>query len=272
MKKKIIKIIVTIFLIAGMLIVLYPTFATLWNDYRQKKVVNSYKKIKDNIDYSLELNNAYEYNKSLFQINKASLISKNNSQKDTYYESLINIKDNGSMGYINIPRIAVVLPIYHYFTDDNNEGLGHIYGSSLPVGGINTHSLLAGHRGVPSAKLLTNLDLLEEGDLFYIHVFSEVLTYKVCNIKTIIPKDIDDIVIEEGKDLVTLITCTPYAVNSHRLLVTGERIETVKVEEKASAINKFNYLFDASQIFAIILFVIMTVTIIFINKKGGVRR
>jgi sortase A len=150
-------------------------------------------------------------------------------QQKEEYENLLDISGNGIMGYIEIPRISVLLPIYHG-TDDAvlQTAAGHLEGSSLPVGGEGSHCVLSGHRGLPSAKLFTDLDKLTNGDTFMLNVLDEVLTYEVDQIRIVLPSDLSDLTIEEGKDYCTLVTCTPYGINTHRLLVRGRRIETKK--------------------------------------------
>jgi len=155
------------------------------------------------------------------------------------YMALLNPMGTNVIGYVNIPKIRVTLPIYHT-TDDSvlNMGVGHFIGSSLPVGGENTHSVLTGHRGLPASTLFTNLDRLQEGDIFFLHVLREVLTYEVDQIRIVEPLDKQHLEIEEGEDLCTLLTCTPYGVNSHRLLVRGRRIETpVDIRLTADAVR-----------------------------------
>ena len=144
--------------------------------------------------------------------------------EDELYNQTLNMEGSGVMGSIEIPKIHVFLPIYHGTSSDVLEvGVGHLQESSLPVGGDTTHSILTGHRGLPSAELFTNLDQLEEGDIFYIHILRKTLAYKIYNIETILPEEVENLVIEEGKDLITLVTCTPYGINSHRLLLHAER-------------------------------------------------
>lgn len=164
-----------------------------------------------------------------------------NEEERAVYENTLNVTADGMMGYVEIPTINCVLPIYHG-TDDVvlDSAIGHIEGSSLPVGGESTHCVISGHRGLPSAKLFTNLDKLTEGDTFMLRILDEVLTYEVDQIHIVLPDEVDDLAIIEGKDLCTLVTCTPYGVNSHRLLVRGHRIENLSDEIRITA--------DASQI------------------------
>lgn len=204
---------------------LYPSVSNYWNSFHQSQAIASYVDAVDNLDeadYSRLLSDAQAYN--------ASLLSKSNRYKLSdaeyeEYESLLNISGNGIMGYIEIPSISCTLPIYHG-TDASilQIAAGHIEGTSLPVGGEGTHCVLSGHRGLPSAQLFTNLDKLVEGDLFVIRVLDETLTYEVDQILIVDPDDMDPLAIEEGKDYCTLVTCTPYGVNTQRLLVRGHRV------------------------------------------------
>lgn len=149
-----------------------------------------------------------------------------NDEEKQYYEQLLNVSGNGIMGYIEIPSIDVMLPIYHGTSEEVLQvAIGHIEGSSLPIGGESTHSVISGHRGLPSSRLFTDIDQLSEGDTFTLMVLDEVLTYEVDQIRIVEPEDISLLAIEEGQDLCTLVTCTPYGVNSHRLLVRGHRVE-----------------------------------------------
>lgn len=157
---------------------------------------------------------------------------------DPEYESLLDVSSDGMMGTIDIDKIDVHLPIYHYTTDDVlSKGIGHLYGSSLPVGGTNSHAVLTGHRGLPSMMLFTDLDQLESGDTFVINILGQKLTYQVFRIDVVLPEEINDLAIQEGQDLVSLVTCTPYGVNTHRLIVTGERIETPPDENSVRTIS-----------------------------------
>ncbi len=150
------------------------------------------------------------------------------SERDTLYQSLLNLTGDGVMGYLSIPKIDVYLPIYHGTgTEELQKGIGHLYGTSLPVGGEGSHTVLAGHRGLPSAALLTDLDLLEEGDYFYLYILDDILAYQVTSIEVVEPSETDSLATQAGEDLATIVTCTPYGVNTHRLLVHGTRVEYV---------------------------------------------
>lgn len=226
MKKRTSTIIIVLVFIVGLCLLLYPTISDYWNSYHQSRVIASY---SDNIaeldddKYNQIWAEANKYNKELAKEPQHFALT---DEERLIYESTLNVSGNGTMGYIEIPSINCSLPIYH----GTNEAVlqiavGHLEWSSLPVGGESTHCVISGHRGLPSAKLFTNLDNLLEGDTFMIRTLDEVLTYEVDRILVVNPEDTDDLLIEQGKDYCTLVTCTPYGVNSHRLLVRGHRIE-----------------------------------------------
>ena len=224
--KKASNIVLVIIFLIGLSLLLYPTVSDYWNSFRQTRAIAGYVEAVaeiDDIDYQAILEDARAYNQSLVGNKKRYIFSEQEHKK---YESLLNISGNGIMGYIEIPSIGVSLPIYHGVEDTILQvAVGHIEGSSLPVGGLGTHCVVSGHRGLPSAKLFTDLDKLVEGDTFLLQVLDEVLTYEVDQIHIVEPQEVDFLDIEKDKDLCTLITCTPYGVNSHRLLVRGHRIE-----------------------------------------------
>lgn len=228
--KKTSNIVLIIIFLIGLSLLLYPTVSDYWNSFRQTRAIAGYveavAEIND-IDYQAILEDARAYNQSLVGNKKRYIFSE---QKHEKYESLLNISGNGIMGYIEIPSIGVSLPIYHGVEDTILQvAVGHIEGSSLPVGGLGTHCVVSGHRGLPSAKLFTDLDKLVEGDTFLLRVLDEALTYEVDQIHIVEPQEVDFLDIEKDKDLCTLITCTPYGVNSHRLLVRGHRIENQEI-------------------------------------------
>lgn len=213
-------------LLAGALLLLYPTVSDYWNSFHQSRAIASYAEQVADLDdttYDQIWADARAYNETLD--NSTSRFVMTEEQKELY-EALLNIADNGVMGYIEIPKIKCNLPIYHG-TDEAvlQIAIGHVQGSSLPAGGESTHCVLSGHRGLPSAKLFSDLDQLAEGDVFLLRVLDETLTYEVDQIRTVLPNELDNLAIEEGKDYCTLVTCTPYGINSHRLLVRGHRVE-----------------------------------------------
>ena len=221
-------IFLTIGFLVGICVLLYPAFSDFWNSKTQSRAITDYESVLDNLDendYNAIFERAHAYNKALYETNYPLMDYKN---VPGYYDTL-RITDNDMIGYLKIDRIGVELPIYHGTSDDVlNRGVGHLEGSSLPIGGENTHSIMSAHRGLPSSKLFTDLDRVEKGDTFQIIILDQVLTYQVDFIKVIEPTDVSDLQIIEGGDYCTLFTCTPYGINTHRLLVRGVRIETIK--------------------------------------------
>ena len=221
-------IFLTLGFLVGICILLYPAFSDFWNSKTQSRAITDYESVLDNLDetdYNAIFEQAHAYNKALYETNYPLMDYKN---VPGYYDTL-RITDNDMIGYLKIDRIGVELPIYHGTSDDVlNRGVGHLEGSSLPIGGENTHSIMSAHRGLPSSKLFTDLDRMEIGDTFQIIILDQVLTYQVDFIKVIEPTDVSDLQIIEGGDYCTLFTCTPYGINTHRLLVRGVRIETIK--------------------------------------------
>ena len=228
MKKHYTVIFLTLGFLVGICILLYPAFSDFWNSKTQSRAISDYESVLDNLkpeDYTAVFDKAYAYNKALYETEYPLA---DYSNVPGYYDTL-SITDNDMIGYLKIDRIGVELPIYHGTSNDVlNKGVGHLEGSSLPVGGENTHSVMSAHRGLPSSKLFTDLDRIEIGDTFQIIVLDQILTYQVDQIKVITPKDVEDLKIVEGADYCTLFTCTPYGINTHRLLVRGVRIETIK--------------------------------------------
>lgn len=226
MKKRISTIITVIVFVTGLSLLLYPTVSNYWNSLHQTKAVANYsdamekmskKKKQDAIDAAKAYNEALLSNVGRFTPTEEELNT---------YKSLLNADSTGMMGYIEIPEIRCELAIYHTVEESVLQvGIGHLEGSSLPVGGSGTHCVLSGHRGLPSAQLFTKLDRLKNGDIFMLHVYDQVLTYEVDQIAIVEPEDYGLLQIEEGQDLCTLFTCTPYGINTHRLLVRGHRIE-----------------------------------------------
>ena len=235
MKKKIPGILFGILFLIGFGILIYPTAADQWNTYRQSRLISSYEAAVEKMepeDFSLQWEKARAFNDS-FSINNIYgdiFGSEEQELTDTAYWQVLNVGGDGVMGYLSIPKIHVRLSIYHGAEEEVLQtGVGHLNGTKLPIGGESTHSVLAAHRGLPSARLFTDVDQLQEGDKFYIHVLDEVLAYQVDQILDMVDKDDHETLeaalqTEEGKDYVTLFTCTPYGVNSHRLLVRGVRV------------------------------------------------
>lgn len=225
MRRKLSTILFVIVFLAGLSLLLYPTVSDYWNSFHQSRAIASYVDAVDNTDEKKleEMRQAAEaYNEKL--LSKQDRYDMSDSDR-AEYESLLDVSGTGVMGYVEIPSINVSLPIYHG-TDNTilQIGVGHIEGTSLPVGGASTHCAISGHRGLTSSKLFTDIDQMAEGDTFKLSVLGETLTYEVDQIRIVLPDELNDLKIEEGQDYCTLITCTPYGVNSHRLLIRGHRI------------------------------------------------
>ena len=247
MKKKTYKILIVIIFLAGLSLLLYPFVANQWNNYRQKQLISDYDSIVSaedaagEIDYAAELEKARAYNEALLPsiLPDSFAIAEATEGEDKAYMDCLNIAGDGIMGIVEIPKIDIKLPIYHTTREDVLQvAAGHLEGSSLPVGGASTHAVISAHRGLPSASLFTDLDKLEEGDHFLIHVLNETLCYEVDKISVVKPEETSGLAVEEGKDLVTLLTCTPYGVNSHRLLVRGTRVAYNGEEDKEATISE----------------------------------
>lgn len=225
MKKHLTTILLLVILLAGAVLLLYPSFADYWNSFHQSRAISSYVESVSALsdeEYDELWAAARAFNRKLVNRPPVSVLS--DEEKEEYY-SLLTVGGSGVMGYISIPKINVNLPIYHG-TDESvlQVAIGHLEGSSLPTGDISTHCVVSGHRGLPSAKLFTDLNQLSEGDIFVLQVLNDTMTYEVDQIRTVLPEEVDDLAIQEGWDFCTLVTCTPYGINSHRLLVRGRRI------------------------------------------------
>lgn len=227
MKKNKTTLIMVLFFFIGLAILLYPSISNFYNQKVQSKAIIDYESILNNIkkeDYTDYFNKADEYNKKLLSMKRPLLTYKNIKN----YNKILNLNDHGMMGYLTIDKIKVELPIYHGTSADVlSKAVGHLEGTSLPVGGSGTHSVLSAHRGLPSFKLFTDLDKLELGDTFVINILDQTLTYQIDKITIVKPNQVNDLKIEKDKDYVTLLTCTPYGINTHRLLVRGVRIENI---------------------------------------------
>ena len=258
-KKNLSSIILVLIFIIGLSLLLYPSFSDYWNSFHQSRAIASYAQTVTTIDddqYEKMWAQAQEYNTTLAKKQNRWVLSEEEYEE---YEDLLNIGGTGIIGYIEIPNIKVSLPIYHGVDEAVLQiAVGHIEGSSLPVGGEGTHCVISGHRGLPSAKLFTNLDEMEEGDLFMMRVLDETLTYEVDQIRIVEPEDLSALEIEEGKDLCTLVTCTPYGINSHRLLVRGHRVENME------SANSIRVTADAMQIDPVMVAPVIAVPILLI--------
>ena len=225
-KNRITVILLVAVLFAGLSLLLYPLVADYWNSMHQSQAIATYIEDVTELDdsvYDALWEEAQNYNAELLTDENRFFPNEEEQQR---YEQLLSISDDGIIGYIEIPSIDVTLPIYHGTSEEVLQvAIGHIEGSSLPVGGASTHCVISGHRGLPSSRLFTDIDQLSEGDTFTLLVLGESLTYEVDQIRIVEPDDVSLLAIEEGQDLCTLVTCTPYGVNSHRLLVRGHRVE-----------------------------------------------
>lgn len=280
---KILLIISIILILGGLVIFLYPTVSNYLAEKNQVEIIREYEEMVVQIDENQineEMQKAKTYNENLSgePVHDPFVAGSGYALPENYKE-VLNLSEDGVMAYIEIPKISVYLPIYHGTSNEVLEkGVGHIQSTSIPIGGISTHSVLTGHTGLPSAELFTRLDELVVGDIFYIHVLNEVLTYKIYETKVILPDEIDELQITSGRDLITLVTCTPYGVNTHRLLVKAERTEYEEYVTDEKEINtdnsnsenkeEKNYYIEGIKIgISIFIAIIIIMTIIFIIKK-----
>lgn len=279
MKKKLSSILICLIFLVGLGIMLYPMISNLYSEHNQIQTINNYEKVIDDMDdneiqEALEL--AQKYNKSLIGNVKLTDPFDVELQKglNSEYEHLLNIDGDGIMGYINIPKINVNLPIFHGTSEEVlQKGVGHLENTSFPIGGEGTHTVLSGHTGLPTAELFNDLSELEEDDEFYLHVLGKVLAYRIDQVKVVEPQDTSNLLIDPTKDYATLVTCTPYGVNSHRLLVRGTRIpyvenmenEQITTSGKARAwLSEYIYVLVIG-ISAIL--VVFSIWLIFIKKR-----
>ncbi len=227
MKKHKTVIFLTLGFLIGISILLYPAISNFWNKITQSRAIVDYESALEDLnsnDYTDIFKAADDYNKALYNTFEPML----NYKEVEGYNDALNLAEDGMMGYLKIERIGVELPIYHGTSDHVlNMGVGHLEGTSLPIGGQSTHSVMSAHRGLPSSKLFTDLDRIEKGDTFQIVVLDQVFTYQVDMVKVVLPTEIYDLQIIDGADYCTLFTCTPYGINTHRLLVRGVRVETL---------------------------------------------
>ena len=228
LSRKLSSFLLVIVFLAGLSLMLYPTVSDVWNSYHSSQAINSYAEsvyaISDE-EYSEYIEAAYDYNRRMAAKGTQFHLTEEEAAE---YNAILDINGTGIMGYINIPKIEVSMPIYHGVDESVlSKAAGHVEWSSLPVGGESTHIVLSGHRGLPSAKLFTSLDKLVEGDLFMLKVMNETYTYQVDQILVVLPDETDDLAIIDGEDHCTLVTCTPYGINTHRLLVRGVRTENL---------------------------------------------
>lgn len=283
MKKRLPSILVGLLFLVGLGIMIYPTVSNQWNTYRQNKLISNYEKIVDDMsdeDFSQEWQNAQAFNETISGNNVFADVfgEKSKDSENSEYNRVLNVNNNGIMGYISIPEINIKLAIYHGTSDDVLQtGVGHINGSKLPIGGESTHCVLAAHRGLPSAELFTDIDQLQTGDKFYLHILDKVLAYEVDQILPMVDKDDHQTLqnalsITEDQDYVSLFTCTPYGVNSHRLIVRGHRVEYNGEEDVKQSVGD-RMLESIKNYYMLILVLGLSITILIIimryvfNKK-----
>ena len=265
-KKSFTGVLLVVIFFIGLLVMLYPTIADYVNSRVQSRAIMDYEEALKNLtveDYQKFFDAADAYNAKIKDVAFPLMYH----DKVEGYNDILNVNGIGMMGYIDIDKIKVELPIYHG-TDDQtlNNAVGHVQGSSLPAGGPSTHCVLSAHRGLPSAKLFTHLDKLEEGDVFTLTILDRVLTYQVDQVKIVEPDEVDDLYVVEGKDYCTLVTCTPYGINTHRLLVRGERIETARPKPVIYVKNE-GYLIDPIIVAPAVAVPMLLILLIFLMVK-----
>lgn len=285
MRRKLSGILFGLLFLVGFGILAYPTVSNQWNTYRQSRLISNYEQAVSDMqpeDYTKEWEAAREFDSTLVQNNIYGDVfgSDDVDMKDTDYWKVLNVAGDGVMGYLSIPKINIKLAIYHGTAEDVLQtGIGHMNGTFLPIGGESTHSVLAAHRGLPAARLFTDIDQLKQGDMFYIHVLDETMAYQVDQILDMVDKDDHETLeealqIQEGEDQVTLFTCTPYGVNSHRLLVRGtrvpyngeEEVESTPVDSMLRAIQNYYMLYLILGL-AVTLLVILIMKFLFDRKN-----
>ena len=270
MKKSKIGILLVLMLFIGVCGLLYPSVSQYWNSRTQTRAVENYQEILDSLqpeDYDSYFKEAEAYNAQLNELQNPLV----DHGRLSGYNDILNITGNGIMGYVSIPKLGVELPLYHGVSAEVlNIACGHIQGTSLPIGGKSTHAVLSAHRGLPHARLFTDLDKMEVGDTFQITVLNQTFTYQVDQIKVVRPEDTNDVQIIAGEDLCTLLTCTPYGVNSHRLLVRGTRIENAApVLHVTSNAYKIDSLVATPVVAAPILLILLIVLMVKYRDKGS---
>lgn len=296
MKQKLVKIAMVLLFLCGFGFIAYPTVSNEWNTYVQSTIINDYEDVLadfDENDYAKEWKAAKDFNANIQENAIGSDYFETGAQGDAVeptdtfltseYYKVLNVNGDGVMGYLSIPKINLKLPIMHGTFDKYlQKALGHMNGTALPIGGVGTHSVIVGHRGLPAAELFTNLDKMQIGDKFYIHVLNETLAYEVDHIEPMIEaEDLDALTsamaVQPDKDYVTLFTCTPYGVNTHRLLIRGVRVEYIAEEETpigtSAVIQTVHNYYLILAIFALILVIILTVIIRRVaNKNNSIKK
>lgn len=271
MKIKIINILMAIFLLAGLAVLLYPFIGFELSDNKESYAIQEYDdryaKMKEE-NCLAERKEAEQYNESIQPGMVEDPFTKSPAAADNEYLNTLNADRNGMMCYIEVPKISLRLPVYHGTSSETlQRGVGHLEGTHLPIGGAGNHAVLTGHTGIESSVLFTNLKDLKEGDEFYIHVLDEVLAYKVDQVKVVLPSETEDLQPVEGQDYVTLVTCTPYGINSHRLLVRGKRVPYTK-EEIMQKIAKAPRTVDKLRLILIASIAVTLIIIFFIIFKS----
>ncbi len=272
MKKKNLSTILLVFVfLIGLSLLLYPTVSDYWNSFRQSRAIVNYQESVaklDNDTYEKILSQAHAYNETFLETGTRFDVTDEEMEK---YEQLLNVTGRGIMGYIEIPAINCNLPVYHGVEDSVlQKAIGHIVGTSLPVGGRGTHCVLSGHRGLPRAKLFTDLDRVVKGDVFMLHILDETLTYEVDQILIVEPHEVEELTIDADKDYCTLVTCTPYGINSHRLLVRGHRVanqsgSTVRITADAIQIEP---IFVAPLVATVLLIILLLLLLIRFRRRN----
>ena len=270
MKRDKVGILLVLMLFIGVCVLLYPALSQYWNSKTQTHTVDNYQEILDSLqkeDYTKYFEEADHYNIALRNLDVPLL----EYSQLTEYNQILNVSGTGVMGYITIEKLGVELPLYHGTSDSVlNIACGHMEGTSLPIGGESTHSVLSAHRGLPHAKLFTDLDKMEVGDVFTITILDRIMTYQVDQIKVVNPNEIDEVHIIDGEDHCTLLTCTPYGINSHRLLVRGPRIENAApILYVTSNAFKIDSLVATPVVAAPILLVLLIVLMVKYRDKGS---
>lgn len=291
LKNNLARCLIVLMFIGGLLLSLYPTIADVYGKYRDSKLIANYElsiKSLSKDEKEALLKDAIDYNNEINNLNNGYLVSKyqhkeyTDPDEVTKYNNTLKTSSNGIIGTISIPKIAVTLPIYHWSSDEVlNKGIGHIHGSSLPIGnGVEpdnpefnnikgSHSLLIGHRGLPSLKLFSDLDEMEIGDKFYIKVLGDIYAYQIYDVCVVLPDEVEELKIEPGRDLCTLITCTPYGVNTHRILIKGQRVKYEGESLEASVTNKLARILDPKTVLGLGLILFIICMRIYNKKQKG---
>jgi sortase A len=263
MKRQIPTVVLVLLLLVGVSLLLYPTLSDRYNTARQTKAIAKHTEAVENLDDE-EIDRlweeAEEYNKTLLNNDDRFTLS---AQEQKEYEKLLDVNGDGIMTYIDIPKLNLTLPVYHGSEEKELQvAIGHIPGSSLPVGGVGTHCVLSGHRGLPSAKLFSDINTLQEGDYFHLITLGQVLTYEVDQIRVVLPEEVNDIEIDPEQDYCTLVTCTPYGINTHRLLVRGHRVDAADVDLQGVADA---LLVDTTEVAAVVGIPILVVIVLWLQ-------